>query len=344
MFLSNRIIVGAGTVAAPSYSFFNDLSMGLYDPSSNVLGFVTSGVERMRILANGRVGIGTTTPGYLLDVSSGTTSEGIRVTAPNASLEMSNPGSGSVFVFNNGSNQGFYAGNATPFVIQRGGSINVRVLSNGSVGIGTTDPSEILHVVGNQNLSGELTFSPNAAGQKITMYNSGGGKLGFGVFSSEFRNSTDNSGTAITWGYYTGATFTERMRLVTSSGNVGIGTSAPRAGLGSSVALDVCGCIYGRLPVTVFDTSGLLDLSTNFTTYANSYIYLTNTAFSSVRLPTAVATTLGGTFFQLKNSTPAFLSVTLNATLGLVSPVSIAPSNAITLVVSPSVANRLLLF
>jgi hypothetical protein len=239
--------------------------MGLYDPSTNVLGFATSGLERMRIANNGFVGIGTTAPAAALDVS------------------------------------------------------------------------------GSQNLSGELTF-PNTAGQKIAMYNSGGGKLGFGVFSSEFRNSTDNSGTAITWGYYTGATFTERMRLVTSSGNVGIGTSAPRAGLGSSVALDVCGCIYGRLPVTVFDTSGLLDLSTNFTTYANSYIYLTNTAFSSVRLPTAVATTLGGTFFQLKNSTPAFLSVTLNATLGLVSPVSIAPSNAITLVVSPSVANRLLLF
>jgi hypothetical protein len=38
------------------------------------------------------------------------------------------------------------------------------------------------------------------------------------------------------------------------------------------------------------------------------------------------------------------MSVTLNATLGLSSPVVITPSNAITLVVSPSTADRMLLF
>jgi hypothetical protein len=58
-----------GTVSAPSYTFINDLSMGLYDPSTNVLGFVTSGLERMRIANNGNVGIGTANPGNQLELS-----------------------------------------------------------------------------------------------------------------------------------------------------------------------------------------------------------------------------------------------------------------------------------
>jgi hypothetical protein len=46
-----------GTVSAPSYTFVNDLSMGLYDPSTNILGFVTAGIERMQIDASGNIGI-----------------------------------------------------------------------------------------------------------------------------------------------------------------------------------------------------------------------------------------------------------------------------------------------
>lgn len=63
---------GAGTVSAPSYTFMNDVSMGLYDPATNVLGIVTSGVERMRVAANGNVGIATNNPTFTLDVSGNT--------------------------------------------------------------------------------------------------------------------------------------------------------------------------------------------------------------------------------------------------------------------------------
>jgi hypothetical protein len=59
---NGRVLNGAGTVAAPSYTFLNDVSMGLYDPESNVLGIVTAGVERMRVTSNGNVGIGITIP------------------------------------------------------------------------------------------------------------------------------------------------------------------------------------------------------------------------------------------------------------------------------------------
>jgi hypothetical protein len=126
-------------------------------------------------------------------------------------------------------------------------------------------------------------------------------------------------------------------------------TTLPRAGVQANAqttaipSIDISGQVYARLPVYIV-TAASLDLSTNYSGYANTYVYLTNTGFSSVLLPTTTATSNGGTFFQLKNSTASYLSVTLNATLGLSSPVVISPSNAITLVVSPSNANTMLLF
>jgi hypothetical protein len=130
----------------------------------------------------------------------------------------------------------------------------------------------------------------------------------------------------------------ERMRIG-NTGNVGIGTNAPRG------LLDVSGIAYARLPVTVISGT-TIDLSTNFDLSTNSYFYITNSGFSNITTPASasITTARGGTFWQFKNATSSFLSVTLTNTLTLTSPVSISPSNAITLVISPSNANTLLLF
>jgi hypothetical protein len=44
-----------GTVGAPAYTFTSDLSLGMFRPAPNVLGFSTDGVERMRIYSVGLV-------------------------------------------------------------------------------------------------------------------------------------------------------------------------------------------------------------------------------------------------------------------------------------------------
>jgi ATP-dependent protease HslVU (ClpYQ) peptidase subunit len=69
--LEGKLNVSNGTVSAPVYTFINDLSTGLYRPASNAFGIVTGGVERIRVLSNGYVGIGTTNPQQLLDISGG---------------------------------------------------------------------------------------------------------------------------------------------------------------------------------------------------------------------------------------------------------------------------------
>jgi hypothetical protein len=158
----------SGTVSAPSYTFFNDLSMGLYDPSSNVLGFVTSGVERMRIASNGNVGIGTANPGFPLEISStvlaGTANS--LFLRNSATADVSNnvrilfgpsaqSGTGQAYIesgFDLSTTNGpgylalgtYTAGAAS--IAER-----MRIKSNGNVGIGMSNPNSLLNILGTES-------------------------------------------------------------------------------------------------------------------------------------------------------------------------------------------------
>jgi uncharacterized membrane protein len=60
---------GSGTVNAPSHTFTAESSLGMWRAGTNILAFSTASSERMRIDANGNVGVGTTTPNEKLTVS-----------------------------------------------------------------------------------------------------------------------------------------------------------------------------------------------------------------------------------------------------------------------------------
>lgn len=209
--------------------------------------------ERMRIDATGEVGIGTATPGAKLEVN------GTVIVNGSADLTMksstTDPGD-VVFKASDNTEYGRMYADAAALNLSAGTtpSPKIRLLNNGNVGIGTTSPQHLLHIVNAS--TGGLAVQNNGAlsatsGGFARFYNSGvpsaaGQRLGGILMGANTTGATFRTGAQIessSEGAWTDGTshpaylnfFTvpsgsialaERMRI-TAAGNVGIGTTAP---------------------------------------------------------------------------------------------------------------------
>jgi hypothetical protein len=66
-----QILAGAGSSALPQYSAQADPNTGMYLPGSDVIGLNTNATRRVTVLADGKVGIGTSAPDAKLSIVSG---------------------------------------------------------------------------------------------------------------------------------------------------------------------------------------------------------------------------------------------------------------------------------
>lgn len=156
-----------GTLVGPAFGHFTNTTNGFVFAAYNAAGyidFVTGGLattnRRMRILANGNVGIGTTSPGMLLHLVATASNAGLfraqnNATNGYAGFELFNSSSVQVGSFGVGNpsasffaNQ-MYVGTAGAYdlVLMANNAAGITVKNGGNVGVGTTGPDRKLDVL-----------------------------------------------------------------------------------------------------------------------------------------------------------------------------------------------------
>ena len=151
---NSNTILGANVTGLPS------------NLSNNIIIADGDGVQRIRVLDNGNVGIGTTTPTEKLEVIGSAKANSFIV--DNGAVD-----GGSLVLKSIGYNDWQLDNNAGALRFFTGSSVKQTILSNGNVGIGTTTPSEKLEVIGNIEASNGfiLTDTQNTNRYKITVVN-----------------------------------------------------------------------------------------------------------------------------------------------------------------------------
>ena len=253
--------------------------------------------------SNARVGIGTGNPGNKLHIQDGGSGFAGTFDARNKSIIESsgeaylatyvpdNSFSGLRF-FNSTALKGFIdyyhgtQGNALVYSatgyhkFMTSGTEKVRIINNGNVGIGTTNPSERLHVFAEDNGDGILIESSavgtnRAPALKLFPKSSSANNRYWAIspykdtpeglsFSSSNAKGDDP--------YSSGTT---RMLIDGITGNVGIGTTAP----GSAFKLDVNGYIKANSRIYVRDSTKTIEIGTD---YIQSYV-TSGTAVNPIR-------------------------------------------------------------
>jgi len=145
----------------PSFSFKEDSNTGIFHPSNDAIGFSTNGTEKMRITANGNVGIGNSNPAYPLDITGDLNFTGIlrKNGAPYIGSQWSN---NSTNVFLLGSNVSI--GGSTPaYPLDVTGVIRAtsNIYAGVSVGIGNSNPIHPLDVTGNARVTSNIIVGGN---------------------------------------------------------------------------------------------------------------------------------------------------------------------------------------
>jgi hypothetical protein len=189
---------------------------------------------------NGNVGIGTTSPGALLDVSGGGANIDVHGSYnANLSLIPSGTGAQTYIISAQGAGASLPAGQLDFY--DQTTNTNVMALSGGNVGIGTTNPQALLYIVSGLN---ELGFTPSGS----LLSNGGNGSILSNRFTANGNSHaeaarielglTDGSSgyNAGSIGFLTapdtgGNPAVLTRMYISQNGNVGIGTVSPGAAL-----------------------------------------------------------------------------------------------------------------
>jgi len=178
----------SGAQGTPTYSFTGSNNTGMFSSAAGVLNFSTSGAEKMRILSNGFVGIGTTVATNILSLggtaartiwmerntTAGTAGQGLTLFSGGAYSGGTNLAGGDLTV-KSGTSTGtgtsalhFYTATAgSSGTTDNAPTEKMTILGNGNVGLGTLSPNTKLEL--NATTSGGLKINQSYNGVGLTI-------------------------------------------------------------------------------------------------------------------------------------------------------------------------------
>ncbi|MEK7099323.1 MAG: hypothetical protein AAB916_02305, partial [Patescibacteria group bacterium] len=235
--VSSVLSVAAGTAAAPTLTFSSDTDTGLFSVSTDILGFTTAGSQRAQFTNSGAFGMGTTSPGGFLALTTATTSPGILLTYT---------GTGPALYIEDAAND------TTPFVID----------ASGNLGIGTSTPSSVFSI-GAQGVHGGLWYN----GYLGVATSSPGGVFAIATSTQSTQTTflVSNLGTGYTAWFEDSANDTSPF-TIDAAGNVGVGTSSPGTlfsvqGVANLLA-DATSTVYSRFSLPHFSATSTVATTT----------------------------------------------------------------------------------
>jgi len=154
--LSGKVSFPLGTAALPSLYPGTDTNTGIFSPGADQVAISTNGTNRLHIASDGKVGLGTSSPNELLEVT--------------GNIHMS--GAADRTIFNRANNALSLGTNNTA---------RLHITNAGNVGIGTTSPGNTLHVQADVTAGNLVYFNnTNATASNVLRLNTLG--LGTGTY------------------------------------------------------------------------------------------------------------------------------------------------------------------
>ena len=282
-----------GTASSPAYYFNADNSVGMWRPGADTLAFSTNG-EMMRIDPYGRIGMGTTTPAWNLQIASSTKTF--------LTLSDMSAGENAKHWFTSSMGGNFYIGTSSNSLTSTSTYLTING-GTGKVGIGTAAPSTLLHLSSSAvtnllTLSDTTNFGNNllASANSITMQRGNGSAAGFNIGTTLLSGSWGSGGGFISFS----PNGTEGMRI-SNGGNLGLGTTSPSSklsidmGNGTGLGFYLAGNSNSTADLFRISTSTAVSTSTAFVIDSNGKVAI-GKATASYSLDVAGSINVTGNF------------------------------------------------